>query len=138
MLGALGSMAAVAAIMAICVPLVARRIHAHAQNAEKIVRQAEGSMTGSLNQAASLAEAATRELASLPAFSPVVGDGTPPWPAGPVDSVIPTLGARWTVGGCLPRWPLLEYRPAPFWRTRFRPHPVDWRPWPRLRAWRQP
>ena len=136
--GTLGSMAVVAAVMAVCAPIVVRRIRAHAQSVEQIVRRAEASIDGSLNQAASLADATARQMASLPPPSVVKEAGEAAWPAGPVDPLAPYLGSADVEYGFPPGWPVRENRPPLFWRPRFHPRPPERRLWPRPPAWRWP
>ncbi len=136
--GTLGSMAVVAAVMAICAPIVVRRIRAHAQSVEKIVRRAEASFDGSLNQAASTIDATARQLASMPPPSAVRSEGEEAWPGGPVDPLVPYLGAAEEGYGFRPPWPLRENRPPLFWRPRFSPRLPERRLWPRPPAWRWP
>jgi hypothetical protein len=136
--GTLGSMAVVAAVMAVCAPLVVRRIRAHAQSVEQIVRRAEASINGSLNQAASLADATARQMASVPPLSSVRDSGAEAGPAGPVDPLVPYLGTADEWYHVRPRWPRRENRPPLFWRPRFSPRPPERRLWPREPAWRWP
>jgi hypothetical protein len=136
--GTLGSMAVVAAAMALCAPIVVRRLRVHAQGVETIVRRAEASIDGSLNQAVSLADATARQMASVPPLPAVREPGAGPWPAGPVDPLVPYLGGA-DEGDCFrPRWPLRENRPPLFWRPRFRPRSPERRFWPRPPVWRLP
>jgi hypothetical protein len=117
--GTLGSMAVVAAVMAVCAPIVVRRIRAHAQSVETVVRRAEASIDGSLNQAVSLADATARQMASVPPISAIREEGVGPWPAGPIDPLLPYLGSADEWDYFRPRWPLRENRPPLFWRPRF-------------------
>jgi hypothetical protein len=138
--GTLGSVAVVAAVMAVCAPIVVRRLRAHAQGVEQIVRRAEAAIDGSLNQAASLADATARQMASGPPPAVVRDEGGGPWPAGPVDPLVPYLGSpdRADTFYFRPRWPWRENRPPLFWRPRFSPRPPERRLWPREPVWRWP
>jgi hypothetical protein len=133
--GTLSSLAVAAAIFAICVPIVTRRVSEHAQAAQKAAARAESAIAGGLNALASRAEGFAHAVDSAQPYSQAGADGASPWPASPIDRAIPFPdGIEYE--GCRPRWPVDGKPPPPYWRPRFRPHPLEWRLWQRSPAWR--
>jgi hypothetical protein len=133
--GALGGLAVIAAIVAICEPIVVRRFRAHAQRAEKSVGKAESAIAGSLGNVASLADSYARSLESALASAPVARDAESVWPAGPIDPLIP-VDPDIADAGCRPRLPPAWKPPPPFWHPLFRRRPIEWRYWRRPPLWR--
>jgi hypothetical protein len=139
MVGGLASLALLAAAVAVCAPLVVKRLRAHAPAADEAARRVEAAVTQGLDSVGRLADAAGSSLApparvgsDRDAAVAALPDGPtrapgffPPAWCVPVDPVF--LPPAW--GGRSPFWKPFFPRPAPWY---FHRHPL-WRP----AAWRR-
>jgi hypothetical protein len=140
LLGALGSVALLAAAVAVCVPLVIKRLGTHTPAADDAARRVEAAVTRGLASVGAMADGYGGGLPGLPALPEAGGEpvaaAVPDWPVraspsssdlgdGPVNPIL---------------FPSPWRRPPLFWRPLF-PRPIRWyfyrRPLWRAGDWRR-